>query len=188
MEFDSPLAKAYLDACLAEYKMVRDEASAALAEFFRLIQFGSTTTLGLAGVGATLWKTEAPFIQLLLAVIIPTLAFINIELLTGQVARVRRAARFCREFETKLHHIIGDPFSLSGRIGIHKPLSWQAWLEGDSIEHDQHYTWIYTFGIGVFFLFSWASILVFCTYAVVHALYDRGRPVVLLGLVIIELL
>jgi uncharacterized protein (TIGR00297 family) len=165
---DDVKAKAYVDACFAEYRVVRDESVASTAEFFRIVQFGGTAVLGFIGLAATFWRTEAILTRVLLGAIIPTLSFIFIESLTGQVARIRRAGKYCRSLEAKLQLLIGDPFGLKETMPSASSIGWETWIEGESIATDQHYTWIYTFGILVFFVTTYSSLVGYIFYAFIN--------------------
>jgi len=161
---DEIRAKAYLDASFTEYQAIRDEAVASTAEFFRIVQSGSTTVLGLMGVAATFWKTEENLTKVLLGAIIPTLSYVFIELLTGQVTRIRRAGRYCRSLERKLQLLIGDPFGLQVTNPEALSIGWESWIEGESLQQDKHLPWIYTFGIAIFFGTSYCSLIGYIFY------------------------
>lgn len=150
--------KAYLDGCFSEYDSVRADIRDHFTRFYTILQFGSTAILGFAGVALNFWGKSNALVVMTFAFLIPTMGFVFIELLMGQIACIRRAATFMRILESKMHSILGDPFSLEDRIESPQALGWETWIAGRSSSDDRHYMWIYTFGISLFFVISVLSI------------------------------
>jgi len=137
--------KAYFDASFVEYRAVRDEILATIAEYFRLLQFGSVALLGFMGVGFKFWGSEGFLVKTLFGLIMPSVAFICAEILIGQVARIHRASMFCQVVEAKLRNTIGSVDSEDGTA--YPPISWDTWVAGTSASDDRRFTWIYSFGV-----------------------------------------
>src|SRR5216684_1424088 len=94
--------KAYLDGCFAEYNSLRAEIRDHSTRFYTILQFGSTVILGFAGVALNFWGKSNVMVAVTFALLIPTLGFVFIEMLIGQIASIRRAAAFLRILEGKI--------------------------------------------------------------------------------------
>jgi uncharacterized protein (TIGR00297 family) len=163
---DDVRLKAYVDACFVEYKSLRDEILSTITEIFRLLQFGTTALLGLLGVAFNFWGKQDFLVRALLGILIPSLGFICVEIQIGQMARIRRASKFCQLLEEKLRLVIGDVSSLGFNIPSPGPLSWESWVEGPSVDEDRHLTWIYAFAVHVFVWISVVSVFLYEFYSV----------------------
>jgi hypothetical protein len=163
--------KLYADAFLAEYKIIRDEIVSTTTQFYSILQFGSTAVLALFGAAFSFWHKENLLVIALFGALIPTLSFVAIEMLLGQIARIRRAGQYCRTLEQSFHD-----FLQAGREAepdaVNPPVGWETWLDGDS-GGDRHFSWLYAFAVAFFFVISVASLMMYSLYVAVWPTIGR---------------
>jgi uncharacterized protein (TIGR00297 family) len=163
---DDPRLKAYFDACFLEYKALRDEIQTTISEFYRLLQFGSAALLGFMGIGFNFWHKEDVLVKSIFAILVPALSFVCVQILIGQIARIRRASTFCQKIESKLRIAIGDVWMLDDLSTCPFPLSWETWIFGTNVKEDKHFTWVYSFAVEFFVCLSISSVLFYDYYSV----------------------
>src|ERR1700674_4963015 len=91
--------KAFFDGCFLQYKSLRDEITATTDQFYKILQYGSTAILSFVGIAFSFWQKDNYLVLVAFGVLIPTLSFIFVELLLGQLARIKRAALYTRAAE-----------------------------------------------------------------------------------------
>jgi uncharacterized protein (TIGR00297 family) len=178
--------KAYLDALFIEYQIIRSEIRLDTDQFYRLLQFGSTVIVAFIGVAFTFWDKEDLLVLVIFGGLLPTVAFIFIELLIGQLQRIRVAAQYCQLLEEKLRLVLNQrlqDFQGSNQavvlpsgiaIDYSYPIGWETWMRGGSGSTDRHSMWIYRTGIAFFALVSWVSIALYEYYILNHSLLRSG--------------
>ncbi len=117
---------------LAEYTSARAEAITAISNQQLVLTFGTATIVGLFTAGALTWGQS---IALAIFFSLPPVTWWVLVMWTAEVARMLRAASFCRELSTIINESIPD-----GR-----PVTWETWRGQHTI------TWSYQ-SVGVAFL------------------------------------
>ncbi len=151
--------KPYVDAFFLEYKIVRDEIVTATNQFYSILQFGSAALLALSGVAFSFWRRENLLVAVMFGAIIPSLAFVTIEMLLGQMARIRRAGHYCRALEGGLQQVLRQGADERG-LGVPPPIGWETWLDGEG-SGDRRYPWLYAFAVAFFVVMTMASLFVY---------------------------
>jgi len=174
--------KAYIDAFFFEYKFIRDEILSTNDQLYGILQFGSTALLSFIGIGFSFWgkNKQDIVLQVILGFLTPTMAFVFIELLVGQIARIRRAGKYCQMLERKGKILLSGKSSLVEDFGY--PIGWEIWLEGEQSHNGQHMKWIYGFGILLFATVSLFSLSSYFYYqiTIVRPDYHNYMPVLFL--------
>lgn len=150
--------KLYSDALFHEYKAIRDEIVATTAQFYSILQFGSAALFTLAGAALLFWGKERLLVAVAFGVILPALAFVTIEMLLGQIARIRRAGQYCRLLEDKVQQMLAAVGNTP--VGLpNAPIQWETWLNNGG--EDRRYSWLYAFAVAFFAIVTLGSQIVY---------------------------
>ncbi|HEX3683168.1 MAG TPA: DUF92 domain-containing protein [Bryobacteraceae bacterium] len=188
--------KAFFDACLVEYRSVRDETQSTISDFFKVLQFGSVALLGFMGIGFNFWGKESALVRAIFGLIVPTLSLVCAEILVGEIARIHRASLFCQSVERKLKLAIGDISGILHESVPPPPISWDTWVTGSNAGEDRRYTWMYALSVELIVSISITSIAIYEFYTVrdIHChhldrclLSDVGTSVFILDPIALEL-
>lgn len=180
----------YHETLLTEYRLIRTKLEADSDLFYRLIQNGCTIVIAFASLGVSFWKRETVLVLAVFGFFIPTLCYMFIVLLIGQIQRIKLGAEYCLIIESSLNQYLNSYLSTarvkleglksafsSMRLEHNHPIGWESWLHGANSFADKRSIWIYTTGIGFFSLSAWMSVSLYIYYlAAITPLYGySGR-------------
>lgn len=147
----------YLQAVYVEHKMLRDEISVTTTQIYSILGLGSSIVAAALGFGFNFWGKQDPVVLLILGILSPTLSFVFIEIILGQIVRIKRAGIYCHLIENKIKAIIiGNCKEISPAFEY--PIGWENWLRKDRHGKTLHVKWLYFFSVALFIFFSFFSL------------------------------